>query len=472
MDFSTLNLEIGAAVLGIIVLGLGIVLPKANKGAVGVAAAIGFGLLLLLSFVAPGGAGPFFKGLYLNDGLAVLFKQIFLLGALLVTMSSLKYSRRFEDTRAEYYVLLAFSLVGMMAMAGSTDFLTLYIGLELMSLPLVVLTAFDRNSGRSTEAGVKYVLLGAMSSAILLFGISYLYGLTGTFAYAGMAQAFAATGPGPLAVIGGVLVLAGLAFKIAAVPFHMWSPDIYEGAPVPITAFLAIGSKAAGFAALVRIFPAVLLPLGSGMTTLAILLAGLSMVIGNLSALPQTNIKRLLAYSSIAHAGYMLLGIVAANGAGTRAIVYYLILYLVANVGAFAAVTAWSDVSGSDEIASFKGMWKRSPFLATVLLVSLLSLAGIPPAAGFLGKFFLFAEIARQGQLWLVALALAMSVVSLYYYISVIKALVADAAEGLVEKISIPFALKAVMALSVLATVLLGVLPGPVVDWINASLPR
>ncbi|MEI6873614.1 MAG: NADH-quinone oxidoreductase subunit N [Spirochaetota bacterium] len=475
MNFSTLTLEIGAVLLGLVLLALGLLLPSRKKGAVGIVASVGLALLLGLSFVSPGSAGPFFKGQYFNDGLAVVFKQIFLLGALLVTLMSQSFSKRFEHARSEYFVLLAFSLVGMMGIVGASDFLTFYIALELMSLPLVVLTAFERSSGRSTEAGVKYVLLGAMSSAVLLFGLSYLYGLTGSFAYADIAAAFAKDGSSPLALLGGVFVLAGIAFKVAAVPFHMWSPDIYEGAPAPITAFLAIGSKAAGFAALVRIFPTVLLPLGGGITTLLVLLAALSMVIGNLSALAQTNMKRLLAYSSIAHAGYMLLGIIAANGAGTNALVYYLILYLLANAGAFAAITAWSDISGSDEIASFKGMWKRSPFLASTFVVCLLSLAGIPPAAGFLGKFFLFAEIARQGMLWLVALALAMSVVSLYYYISVIKALVADPAEGETKKLALPLPIKLVISFCVVATVILGVLPGPIVDWISfatSSLPK
>jgi len=468
MDFSTLNLEIGATALGLLLLAFGLLLPARLKGAVGVAAAIGFAVLLALAFVAPGGRGPFFCGEYLNDGLAQVFKAVFLLGALLVALISLRFSRRFEDGRAEYYVLLAFSVVGMMAIAGSTDFLTLFIGLELMSLPLVVLTAFERASSRSTEAGMKYVLLGAMSSAILLFGISYFYGVAGTFSYAAIGKV-AASGD-PLLVIGGIFVLAGLAFKVAAVPFHMWSPDIYEGAPAPITAFLAIGSKAAGFAALLRVFPAVLLPIGPGMATLVMLLSALSMVIGNLSALNQTNIKRLLAYSSISHAGYMLLGVLVANTAGTAAVVYYVLVYLVANAGVFAAVTAWSDHAGSDEIASFKGMWKRSPFLGAVMVVSILSLAAVPPAAGFIGKFFLFAEIARQGLLWLVGLALAMSVVSLFYYVSVIKALVSDAAEGEVAPYKPPLSLTLVLAFCVVATILLGVLPGPVVAWIGGML--
>ncbi|HUX39244.1 MAG TPA: NADH-quinone oxidoreductase subunit N [Rectinemataceae bacterium] len=470
MDFSTLNLEIGAAVLGILLLAASLLLPAKKKGGTAVLAAIGFGALLVMSFAAPGGPGPFFKGQYVNDGTALLFKQIFILGAFLVTLMAFRFSKRFEDMRGEFFILMAFSLVGMMGMAGATDFLTLYIALELMSLPLVVLTAFEKKAERSTEAGVKYVLLSAMSSAILLFGLSFLYGAAGSFSYQDVAAVLTGSGIKGFAVFGGIFVLAGLSFKIAAVPFHMWSPDIYEGAPAPVTAFLAVASKAAGFAALARIFPLVLAPMGPGVSVLVVLLASMSMVVGNLSAIPQTNIKRLLAYSSIAHAGYMLLGVFVATKAGTAAVVYYLLLYLVANVGAFTAVTAWSDISGSDEISSFKGMWKRSPFLGAVFIVSLLSLAGIPPAAGFIGKFFLLVEVAKQGSLWLVALAMAMSVVSLYYYVSVIKALVADAPEGDDSSVTISPLLKVVLLASAVATVLLGVLPGPVMDFIKAAI--
>lgn len=470
MDFSTLHLEIGAAVLGILLLAASLLLPAGKKGVTGILAALGFGALLVLSFAAPGGAGPFFKGDYVNDGLALLFKQLFILGAFAVSLMALRFSTRFEEMRGEFFILMAFSLLGMMGMAGATDFLTLYIALELMSLPLIVLTAFEKNAERSNEAGVKYVLLSAMSSAILLFGLSFLYGAAGSFSYQAVAAALQGQGTATFAVFGGIFVLAGLSFKIAAVPFHMWSPDIYEGAPAPVTAFLAVASKAAGFAALARIFPLVLAPMGSGISVLVILLAGLSMVLGNLSAIPQTNVKRLLAYSSIAHAGYMLLGVLVATKAGTAALVYYLLLYLVANIGVFTAVTAWSDVSGSDEIASFKGMWKRSPFLAAVFIVSLLSLAGIPPAAGFIGKFFLFVEVARQGSLWLVALALAMSVVSLYYYISLIKVLVSEAPEGEATGFKPSLLLRAVLLGSAVLTVLLGVLPGPVMEFIKAAI--
>ncbi|MDA8410553.1 MAG: NADH-quinone oxidoreductase subunit N [Treponema sp.] len=471
MDFSTLNLEIGAAVLGVLLLASSLLLPASRKGGTGVIAAVGFGVLFLMSFIMPGGHGPFFKGQYVNDGQALLFKQIFILGAFAVSLMALRFSKRFEDMRGEFFILMSFSLVGMMGMAGATDFLTLYIALELMSLPLVVLTAFEKRAERSTEAGVKYVLLSAMSSAILLFGLSFLYGAAGSFSYQDVAASLGSSGLSGLAVFGGIFVLAGLSFKIAAVPFHMWSPDIYEGAPAPVTAFLAVASKAAGFAALVRIFPLVLVPMGPGLSVLIVLLAALSMIVGNLSAIPQTNIKRLLAYSSIAHAGYMLLGVFVATKAGTAAVVYYLLVYLVANVGAFTAVTAWSDLSGSDEISSFKGMWKRSPFLGAVFIVSLLSLAGIPPAAGFIGKFFLLVEVAKQGSLWLVALAMAMSVVSLYYYVSVIKALVSDPPEGeepATTRIS-PL-LRIVLLGSAAVTVLLGVLPGPVMSFIKIAI--
>ncbi len=472
MDFSAIRLELVAALIALSLLAVGLIAPRGKREMTGYIAAIAFLGLLALAFLAPGHGSSFLGGRFLNDPLALFFKRVFITAAFLVALMSLRFTAGLEESRSEFFALLAFSLVGMMVLSSANDFLSLYIGLELMTIPLVVLTAYDRASGKSTEAGTKYVLLSAISSAVLLFGLSLLFGASGSLAYGDVAAALAkpAFGPAsgdPLAVIGGVMALAGFAFKIAAVPFHMWSPDIYEGAPTPVAAFLAVGSKTAGFAALARLLFFVLPSNGGGLSLVVISLSVLSMVVGNLIALPQTNMKRLLAYSSIAHAGYMLLGLVAASRAGLSALLYYIVLYLFANVGIFAAISSFGDGGRSGEIASLRGLWKRSPFMAASLLVCLLSLAGIPPAAGFLGKFYLLAEVARQGKLWLAALALLMSLVSISYYISVIRVIIMEKAED-ESRIRVPIAQKAILALSALATVGLGVFPGPLTAWTQA----
>lgn len=466
MDFSAIRIELVTAFVALGLLAVGLAMPRGKKYGTGHVAALAFLGLLALSFLAPGSGTAFSGGRYLNDPLSLFFKQAFIAAAFLAALMSLRFTRVEGETRSEYFALQAFALVGMMMLASANDFLTLYIGLELMTIPLVVLTAFDRSSGKSTEAGTKYILLSAISSAVLLFGLSLLFGAVGSLSYADAPSALSSAADDPLVVIGAIMVLAGFSFKISAVPFHMWSPDIYEGAPAPVAAFLAVGSKIAGFAALVRLLLFVL-PSGGGLSALVLTLSILSMVIGNLIALPQTNMKRLLAYSSIAHAGYMLLGLVAYSSAGLGALLFYVVLYLFANAGIFAALAAFGEAGGASEIAELKGLWKRSPFLAASLLIFLLSLAGIPPAAGFIGKFYLLAAVARQGKLWLTALALVMSVVSISYYILVIRVIVMDKSED-ETRLRLPLANAAVVAICVLATLGLGLFPGPVTAWTQA----
>jgi len=464
MDFSAIRIELVAALIALGLLAFGLLVPRGRRDVTGSVAAFAFLGLLALSFLAPGSGASFSGGRYLNDAMARFFKQVFVAAAFLVSLMSLRFTSSLTELRSEFFALLAFALVGMMMLGSSNDFLTLYIGLELMTLPLIVLTAYDKANGKSTEAGAKYLLLSAISSAALLFGLSLLFGASGSLTYTEVLRTLSANAADPLVVIGAVMVLAGFSFKIAAVPFHMWSPDIYEGAPASVAAFLAVGSKAAGFAALIRLLLFALPIRGPGIPLLVISLSVLSMVVGNLVALAQTNMKRLLAYSSIAHAGYMLLGLVASTQAGVGALLFYIILYLFANAGIFAAISAFGAAGGTDEIASLKGMWKRSPFVAASLLVCLLSLAGIPPAAGFMGKLYLLAEVARQGRLWLAALALVMSVVSISYYLLVIKRLVMEKAED-ESPLRVPVAQRAVMAVSVLVTVGMGVFPGPITAW-------
>lgn len=465
MNFNSIIVEILVAALGVLVLVMSLILPRAKKALIGYFSAFALLGILAFTFVYSGGENiSFFKGLYVSDSISAFFKQLFIISAAMVSLMSISYVKNLTDSRSEFFAIMIFAALGMMVMASANDLITLYIGLELMSISFIILTAYDKKSMKSTEAGTKYVLLNAMSSAMLLYGMSFLYGLSGSVAFTDIIS-FLATGSNQaMALIGSVLVISGFAFKISAAPFHMWTPDIYEGAPTPVTAFLAAGSKIAAFAAIIKILMQVMQSSQSSVIVLVIALSVLSMVVGNITAIPQANLKRMLAYSSIAHAGYILLGIVAYTTAGISAMLYYMLLYIFANIGAFASITAFSNQTGKDDIKDLGGLWKRSPFISSVLLISLMCLAGIPPAAGFIGKFYLFTEVARQGYIWLALVAMGMSVVSMYYYIAVIRAMLTggDAEDS---KIKTPLTLKAVMIVSAVMILIMGLYPGPITDW-------
>ncbi len=469
MDFRVVTLEIAVAILGIVLLVTGLLLPGSRKkvnGFIAVAALTG---LLIYSFAGGGPAnGEFFMGMYSADSMTLYFKQLFMIAAIFVAIMSLSYTERFQENGGEYYSILVFALLGMMVMVSANDFITLYIGLELMTISFIILTGFDKSSLKSAEAGIKYVLLSAMSSAILLYGLSLFYGLSGSTGIGGFVEYARSGGASPMFVVAVIMLLAGLGFKITAVPFHMWSPDIYEGAPTPITAFLASGSKAAAFAVLIRMLTVMLQDYYAVFAGILIMLAVLTMIVGNLAAIPQKNIKRMLAYSSISHAGYILLGLVAFTDLGAGAMLYYIFIYIFATLGAFSSVAALSAGTGkgNDEIEDFRGMWRRSPFITAVLMICLLSMAGIPPAAGFIGKFYLFASVVNRGYVWLALLAIGMSVVSVYYYIMVIRVMLAPVPED-TEKISVAPSHKLVMATAAAVTIFLGIYAAPLTDWTN-----
>lgn len=467
MDYSAVTLEIAVVVLGIVLLVTGLLLPGSMKKANGLIAAAALTGLLVYSFTDSGTSNAeFFMGMYSTDSMTLYFKQLFMIAAIFVTIMSLTATSRFKENGGEYFSILVFALLGMMVMVSANDFLTLYVGLELMTISFVILTGFDKSSLKSAEAGIKYVLLSAMSSAVLLYGLSLFYGLSGSTDFGGFLKYAQSGSVSPMFVVAVIMLLSGLGFKISAVPFHMWSPDIYEGAPTPITAFLATGSKAAAFAVLIRMLTVMLSDNYAVFAGILIVLVVLTMIVGNLIAIPQKNIKRMLAYSSIAHAGYILLGLVAFTDLGVSAMLYYIFIYIFANLGAFSSVIALADSTGSDEIEAFRGMWKRSPFITAVLMISLLSLAGIPPAAGFIGKFYLFASIVNQGYVWLALLAVGMSVVSVYYYIMVIRVMLAPVPED-AEKISVAASHKLVMTTAAAVTLFLGIYAAPLTDWTN-----
>lgn len=376
-----------------------------------------------------------FWGMLVVDQYAIFFDFIFLVIAAVMILVSYNYIGKYVKADGEFYSLLLLSVTGMMLMASTGELITIYIALELTSIPLYVMAGMIRTSERSAEAAVKYVLLGAMSSAILLYGFALLYGLTGTTDLKGIADAFARSlDQGNLLVlVAEVLIVAGFGFKISAVPFHMWAPDIYEGAPTPATAFFSVGSKAAGFAALIRVF--MYGGLGAINRAEMVLIFGivavLTMTLGNLVAAVQSNVKRMMAYSSIAQAGYILVGFIASfasnRSEGNAALLFFILVYVITNLGAFSGIVALADLTGGEKIEDFRGLFRRAPLLSTCTALCLLSLAGIPPVAGFMSKLFLFTTAWGLGQSWLVIIALLNTIVSLVYYGRVVKAMFFDA---------------------------------------------
>ena len=376
-----------------------------------------------------------FYGMLVVDQYAIFFDFIFLITAAIIILSSYNYVGKYVKADGEFYTLLLFSVTGMMFMASTSELLTIYISLELTSIPLYVMAGLLRTSERSAEAAVKYVLLGAMSSAILLYGFALLYGLTGTTDLTGIAISIekGVQNGNVLLLIACALILAGFGFKISAVPFHMWAPDIYEGAPTPATAFFSVGSKAAGFAALLRIF--VTGGLGQVNLQSLIMIVGiiaiLTMTLGNLVAAVQTNVKRMMAYSSIAQAGYILVGFTASlsgqNSYGSSAVLFFILVYALTNLGAFAGIIALANATGGEKIEDFRGLAKRAPLLSAGTALCLLSLSGIPPMAGFVSKVFIFSAAWSQGLSWLVVIALINTVISLVYYGRLVKVMYFDA---------------------------------------------
>jgi NADH-quinone oxidoreductase subunit N len=466
MNYSLLAPEILTAVVGLLVLAMGLFKAGRAQRIVGPVSLLAMLVILAVVVVRFTQTEVFFSGVYQVDAYANFFKALFLLAAILVILSSGQYLERLGEKKSEFYALMIFATLGMMVMAAAGDLLTIYIGLELMTVSFYILTAYLLNDEASSEAGLKYLILGAISSAVLLFGMSLVFALSGTTVISEIAGQ---TSRQPALIAGIILMIAGLGFKISAVPFHMWAPDIYQGAPIPITTYLAVGSKAAGFAALVRVFM-IAFPLSQFNWSLVLaILAALTIVVGNLIALPQTNVKRMLAYSSIAQAGYILVGLVAANTYGLKGVLFYAMLYVFSNTGAFAVATAVEVDTGSTERDAFNSLSKRSPMLAVVMTVCLLSLAGIPPLAGFTGKFYLFSGAIQAGYLWLAFIGLIMSMVSVYYYLLVAKAMYIGASENdSALKVSTPARLALWVCL--LATLFIGVYPAPLSNLAQVAI--
>ncbi len=377
-------------------------------------------LAVLATFTVSDGTQPAYTGMFVADPFSIFFKSLFYLSILLTFLLSRNYADIEGIGGSEYYVLLLLALAGMMIMASATDLLSIYVGLELMVLCTYVLTGFLRREQRSNEAALKYVILGAVSTGIFLYGVSLIYGLTGTTQLDQMAAAVTGDPLDPGLLLAVVFIVAGLVFKIGAVPFHMWVPDVYEGAPTTITAFMSVGPKAAGFAVILRVFLNPLVASSNVWIILAVI-AVVTMALGSFVALVQDNFKRLLAYSSIAHAGFAILGIVAGGADGIASVMLYLLIYTFMNLGIFGAVIMMRNGNFSGEtIEDYAGFAKLHPGLALLMLLYLFSLAGIPPTAGFFAKFYVLVALVERGFVLLAVIAVLLSAVAAYFYIRIV----------------------------------------------------
>jgi len=424
-----------------------------------------------------GGAQAIFNNMLAVDSFALFFKLLFLGIAALVILASQDYVAKFARFQGEYYALVLLSTLGMMLMAATAELISMYLALELASISLYILVSFLKDP-KSSEASLKYLLLGAVASAVLLYGMALVFGVTGETRLGEIARTIATLSPAgildsPALILGIVLLVAGFGFKIAAVPFHMWVPDVYEGAPTPITAYLSVGSKAAGFAIILRVFYSAFgapnwLSVDWGL--IFAVLSAISMTLGNVVAIPQTNIKRLLGYSSIAQAGYLMVGLATvglsptADAVGRSAVLFFLVSYALTNLGAFIAIIAVTNKLNSDLIDDFSGMGKRAPLLALALTLCLVSLIGMPPAAGFMAKFYIFSTAVQHNLLWLVVIAVINSVISAYYYLRIVKVMWLGQPIS-EEKVPSSGALKLALSLSCLGVLVLGIVPSFVMNF-------
>ena len=425
-------LEISVIGLGLVLMLADLFVPVERRRYIGYAAIAALGVLLVTSLSGNGSCGHFgtgFGGMFVNDALSLFFKQLFIVTAILVLFMAAEFSDKLaEGSVAEYYSLILFALAGMLFAASSNDFTMLFVSIELITITFYVLVSFQRSKLQSLEAGVKYLILGALSSSFMVFGIALIWGTTGELNFTKLAVVAPQFADSQIFLLGVLLVLVGLGFKIAAFPFQIWAPDVYQGAPTPTTAFLAIGSKAAGFVLLLRVLFTAIPSVTAHWANLLIVISGITILYGNLCAIPQRNLKRLLGYSSIAHAGYLLLGVAALSASGQSALMYYLAGYVFTVMAGFFVITLVMRHLATEDISGLAGLNQRSPLLAATLTIAMVSLAGIPPLAGFFGKFLLLKAVIEQGPshpgyYCLAFTALGGVVISLYYYFGVIRAI-------------------------------------------------
>jgi NADH-quinone oxidoreductase subunit N len=483
--------EIGLTVMAVVVLLLDSYMPASDTKVrkIALVSGLGMAVLAITPFIwAPGttttaageviGSSEYFWGnMIRHDALASIFKVMILLAGAFTSFIAI--NDHGVGNKGEFHLVIIVATLGASLMAGSADLIMVFVALETLSIPLYILAGFNHEEKRSSESGLKYFLFGSFASAILLYGFSLLFGFAGTTNLEGIAVALAngASNGSVVPVLAAMLmVIVGFGFKISAVPFHFWTPDVYEGSPTPVTAFVSVASKAASIALLMRfliaVFPASVVIDGQSIqyfvVTLVTIISIVTMTLGNVVALRQTNIKRMLAYSSIAQAGYALIGIAALQSTepfGVSAVAFYMFMYTFTNLLIFAGVILFAEASGSEEISDMAGLQRRSPMLALAITIGLLSLAGIPPAAGFFGKLFLFQAAVEAGQVALAMIGVLNSIVALYYYLVVIKVMYVDHHEDEDKPIAIPRIYGWVLGITSVMVLFLGILPAPVIDW-------
>ena len=439
-----------------------LVLPRSRRGgAVAMVAVVGFayslGTIAYRWAFATGGYA--YHRFATGDNFALFFELLFAsLGILTVALSH-SYLKRRGLLESEFHILVMAAVIGMMVLGSATSLVTVFLGLELLSISLYIMCGFARADFRSQEAAAKYLLVGGFASAFVLYGMALIYGGAGTTVIPDIAQRLgSSSATNPLILLGIVLMGVGFAFKVSAAPFHMWTPDVYQGAPIPVTAFMSVGTKAAAFAMIVRVFAGGLPHLAPEWQTLLAFVAATSMVVGNLMAITQSSLKRLLAYSGVAQAGYVLIGVIAGGSDGLRAVLYYLFVYMFMNFGAFAVLTLLSGRDGdADSFADLEGLGRRNPVLAVAMTIFMLSLAGFPPSVGFFGKLFLFTAGVGAGYTWLVVVAVLMSVVSVFYYVRVLIPVWSPSPRA--ERVPASLSSAATIVLSGAASILLGLYP-------------
>jgi NADH-quinone oxidoreductase subunit N len=473
MNLPLISLEISVVALGTLVLLADLWLPTERKRVLGYVAAAVLGVLFLNTFTSHCSCASIgesaFGGMFVQDGLSVFFKRFFLLAAVLVLVLAVEFADRIATGVSEYYSLIVFALAGMLFAASANDFAMLFVSIELITITFYVLTSFTRGKVVALEAGVKYLILGALSSAFMIYGIALVWGTSGQFNFSELAAVAGGFTDNKVFLFGVLFILVGLGFKIAAFPLQMWTPDVYQGAPTPTAAFLAVGSKAAGFVLLLRFLFSAIPEVTAQWGNLLIVISAVTILYGNLCAIPQRNLKRLLGYSSIAHAGYLLLGVAALTSAGQSAVLYYLGGYLFTTVAAFVVIALVLRHLDSEDISGLAGLNQRSPLLAATLTLAMVSLAGLPPLAGFFGKFLLLKAVIEQGAVnpgyyCLAFTALVGVVISIYYYFGVVRAIYWSQGAADLSPIRMSRPIQCAIGVCIAGMFWLGLFPGTVLN--------
>ncbi len=469
MDLNIVDLNLKAMIPHLVLLFLGLLLliltPVLSKKGRGVIPHLGWlGLILVLVLVIRdwGGNDSAFVNMIVTDRFSDFFNLIFLVSSILVILASISYLKREELFKGEYFALMVFATLGMMLMACALDLIVIFLGLEIMSISLYVLAGFKRDDVRSNESSMKYFLTGAFASGFLLYGIAFIYGAVGSTNLQEIMLAFSerAIQHNLLFLVGVGLLLVGFGFKVALVPFHMWVPDVYQGAPTPVTSFISAGPKAAGFSVIMRVFLIAFQPIHLDWSFIFWILAAVTMTLGNIIALSQSNLKRMLAYSSIAHAGYVSVALVVGGKEGLSAAMFYLMAYIFMNIGAFCIIIALGT-KGEDkaELSDFTGLADRYPWLSIFMMIFMLSLAGFPPTAGFMAKFYVFASAIKQGYIWLTVIGVLNSLISVYYYLRVVVVMFMHKSAGETKPIVLPFTLILAILFSLAGVIYIGLFP-------------